>query len=67
LWPTNRKELNAGILTNSSATAQSGAACQKINYDPLVMGDGVAPTDDPVLLIRPPSYAFSFAKRLGGL
>jgi catalase len=67
LWPTNRKELKAGTLTISSAMAQSGAVCEKINYDPLVMGDGIAPTDDPVLLFRSPSYAFSFAKRLGGL
>jgi catalase len=67
LWPTNRKELKAGTLTISSAMAQSKAECEKINYDPLVMGDGIAPTDDPGLLFRSPSYAFSFAKRLGGL
>ncbi len=67
LWPTSRKELKAGTLTISSALAQSGAECEKINYDPLVMSDGIAPTDDPVLLFRSPSYAFSFAKRLGGL
>jgi len=67
LWPTNRKELKAGTLTISSAMAQTKAECEKINYDPLVMGDGIAATDDPVLLFRSPSYAFSFAKRLGGL
>ena len=31
------------------------------------MSDEIAPTDDPVLLFRSPSYALSFAKRLGGL
>jgi catalase len=67
LWPHNRKEFKAGTLTILSAMAQSGAVCEKINYDPLVMGDGIAPTGDPVLLFRSPSYAFSFAKRLGGL
>jgi len=45
---------------------QTGAACEKINYDPLVMADGIAPTDDPVLLFRSSSYAVSFAKRLQG-
>jgi catalase len=39
---------------------------QNINYDPLVMSDGIAPTDDPVLLFRSPSYALSFVKRLQG-
>jgi len=33
---------------------------------PLVMSDGIAPTDDPVLLFRSPSYALSFVKRLQG-
>lgn len=56
-----------GVLTIFSALPQTGAECEKITYDPLVMSDGVEPTDDPVLLFRSPSYAFSFAKRLGGL
>ena len=66
LWPTNRKELKAGTLTISSAMAQAGDECEKINYDPLVMSDGIAATNDPVLLFRSPAYAWSFAKRLGG-
>ena len=67
LWPPDRKELKVGTLTISSAMAQSGAECERINYDPLVMSNGIAPTDDPILLFRSPSYAYSFAKRLGGL
>jgi len=66
LWPTNRKELKAGTLTITSAMDQSGGECKNINYDPLVMADGIAPTNDPVLLFRSPSYAVSFAKRLQG-
>ena len=46
---------------------QKGAACEPINYDPLIMADGIAPTDDPVLRFRSPAYALSFAKRLGGM
>jgi catalase len=66
LWPSDRKELKAGTLTFTSATPQEGAECKNINYDPLVMSDGIAPTDDPVLLFRSPSYALSFVKRLQG-
>jgi catalase len=66
LWPNNRKELNVGTLTISSAMDQRGAACEPINYDPLVMADGIAPTNDPVLLFRSPSYRASFAKRSQG-
>jgi catalase len=56
----------AGTLTISSAMAQKGAGCERINDDPLVMGDGIAPTSDPVLLFCSPSYGLSFAKRLQG-
>lgn len=66
-WPESRKQVKAGTLTISSAMSQKGAECEKINFDPLVMGDGIAPTNDPILLFRSPAYAVSFAKRLGGL
>ena len=65
-WPSDRKKIQAGVLTITQATPQTGAACEKINFDPLVMSDGMAPTDDPVLLFRSPAYASSYAKRLTG-
>jgi catalase len=66
LWPRNRKELKVGTLTISSAMNQEGAGCQNINYDPLVMADGIEATDDPILLFRSSSYGVSFSKRLEG-
>lgn len=66
LWPANREEIKAGTLTIVSAQPQKGAACEKVNFDPLVMSDGVQPTNDPVLLFRSPAYAISFGKRLSG-
>ncbi len=66
-WPDDRKQIKAGTLTISAAMPQKGAECEKINFDPLVMSDGVEPTNDPVLLFRSPAYALSFAKRSGGL
>jgi catalase len=65
-WPDGRKEIRAGTLTISSAMPQQGAACEHINFDPLVMGDGIEPTNDPVLLFRSPAYAVSFARRMSG-
>ena len=66
-WPETRKHLRAGTLSIVQATPQPGAECEKINYDPLVMADGIGPTADPVLLFRSPAYAISFSKRLSGL
>jgi catalase len=65
-WPAERKQIKAGVLTLTSASAQLGGACEKINFDPLVMAQGIAPTNDPVLLFRSPAYADSYAKRLTG-
>lgn len=65
-WPADRKVVKAGTLSITAATPQAGAACEGINFDPLVMADGIAPTNDPVLLFRSPAYAVSFGKRLGG-
>lgn len=66
-WPDGRKEVKAGTLTISSAVAQKGAECEKINFDPLVMAAGIEPTNDPILLFRSPAYAISFAKRQSGM
>ena len=66
LWPVGRKEFKAGTLTLTAAMPQKGGACEAINYDPLVMTDGIAPTNDPVLMFRSPAYAVSFGKRLSG-
>lgn len=66
-WPEERKHFKAGTLTITQATAQQkGVACEPINFDPLIMADGMAPTNDPVLLFRSQAYAVSFAKRLSG-
>lgn len=65
-WPESRSHFIAGTLSIDKATPQTGGECEKINFDPLVMADGIAPTNDPILLFRSPAYAISFGKRLSG-
>ena len=66
-WPETRKHFTAGTLTITQATPQQkGMACEPINFDPLIMADGIAATNDPILLFRSPAYAVSFGKRLSG-
>lgn len=67
LWPKARREINVGTLSLKSAIAQEHAASYKINFDPLVMADGIEPTEDPILLFRSPSYGISYARRLRDL
>jgi catalase len=65
-WPAGRPEFKAGTLTITSAAPQKGGACEPINFDPMIMADGIAPTNDPVLRFRSQAYAVSFGKRLSG-
>jgi catalase len=66
-WPESRRHFTAGTLTiTQAAPQQKGTACEPINFNPLVMADGMAPTNDPILLFRSPAYAVSFAKRFSG-
>jgi len=64
LWPKNRQEIKAGILTLTSASPQEEGECGNLNFDPLIMAEGIKPTDDPVLQFRSPAYLISYKKRL---
>lgn len=64
-WPDTRKKFKAGTLSITAAMPQKDAACEPINFDPLVMADGIAPSNDPVLQFRSSAYAVSFSRRLG--
>jgi catalase len=66
-WPADRAEIHAGTLTITQAMPQAGAGAERINFDPLVLGDGIAATDDPILQFRSPSYAISHTRRLRDL
>lgn len=61
-WPSDRPTIKAGTL--SITDIGNDSVCDKINFDPLVLSDGIAATDDPVLRFRSPAYAVSFGKRL---
>ncbi|MET0281684.1 MAG: catalase family peroxidase [Steroidobacteraceae bacterium] len=62
-WPAERKQVVAGTLVISSTAAQATGECRDINFDPLVLPQGVAPSSDPVLLARSTVYAESFNRR----
>lgn len=64
-WPAQRKQVRVGTLVLSKSSPQAGGSCEKINFDPMVMSDGVEASDDPVLRFRSAAYAVSFGRRLG--
>jgi catalase len=63
-WPEVRGHFKAGTLTVTQVLSESAAECRKLGVNPLTVADGIAPTDDPVLMFRSPTYAISFLRQL---
>jgi catalase len=64
-WPDSRQRVDVGTLTVSGLEAESAGNCRDINFDPLVLPSGIAPSDDPLLSARSAAYSLSFTRRAG--
>jgi catalase len=60
-WPQERREATVGRLIISKA---GGSDCEGVNFDPLVLSEGVEPSPDPILQFRSAAYTQSFARRI---
>ena len=48
-WPAGREQVNVGTLTLDRVESDDTSAARDINFDPLVLPAGIAPSDDPIL------------------
>ncbi len=64
-WPADRERINAGTLTIDHAESEEPGNCRDINFDPLVLPAGIAPSDDRLLSARSAVYSESFRRREG--
>jgi catalase len=64
-WPPDRKQIDAGTLTIESIESEDTSPTRDIVFDPLVLPDGIAPSDDPILNARSAAYLQSFTRREG--
>lgn len=62
-WPDTRPQVVAGTLTVDAMQPQDTGPCRDLNYDPTVLPDGMAPSDDPILAARSAVYSVSFNRR----
>jgi catalase len=65
MWPQGREQVDVGTLTLDHVESEDTGPCRDINYDPLVLPDGIAPSDDPLLSARSAVYSQSFTRRAG--
>jgi catalase len=64
-WPTDSRDIDAGTVTLTSVDTERAGNARDINFDPLVLPDGIEPSDDPLLSARSAAYAASFRLRAG--
>lgn len=62
-WPPEREQIVAGTLALNSSQPQAEGACRDINFDPLILPQGIAASGDPILAARSAVYAHSFNRR----
>jgi catalase len=64
-WPADREQVDIGTVTLDGVEAEEFSAATDIKFDPLTLPAGMAPSDDPVLLVRSPVYSQSYTRRAG--
>jgi catalase len=64
VWPDDRKLVELGVINLETPVADNAAAEKALAFNPLILVDGIAPTNDPVLLARPGAYAVSVGRKL---
>jgi catalase len=64
-WPAERRVIDAGTLTLDTVETERRGNSRDINFDPMVLPDGIQPSDDPILSARSAVYAASYRLRTG--
>jgi catalase len=62
-WPPSRRSVEAGTVTISAVQTEEAGNARDINFDPLVLPDGITASDDPIPAARSAVYARSFTRR----
>lgn len=63
VWPAERPQVELGTLLVNRVLPEAKDIERKLAYDPLLLPDGIRPSNDPVLLYRPAAYAASAIRR----
>jgi catalase len=64
-WPAERERVDVGVLTLDQVESDDTSAARDVNFDPLVLPVGIAPSDDPLLSARSAVYSQSYTRRAG--
>ena len=62
-WPPGRRTVDAGVITVDAVLTEAAGNARDVNFDPMVLPDGLSPSDDPLPPARSAVYARSFERR----
>jgi catalase len=65
VWPADREKVDVGTLIVDHVEAEETSPATNLNFDPLVLPDGIATSDDPLLSARSAVYSQSYTRREG--
>jgi catalase len=63
-WQGKHQQIMAAELTINAIQLEQEGKCDLINFDPLILSNGFAPSDDPLLQARKNAYAVAHGRRL---
>ncbi|MBA2116079.1 catalase family peroxidase [Bremerella alba] len=64
-WDSTRERVDLGVIVINAVEQEQDSSADKINFDPLVLPDGISPSNDPLLSARSAIYSQSFTRRAG--
>ncbi|WP_166909037.1 catalase family peroxidase [Mycobacterium sp. DL440] len=64
-WPADRRVIDTGTVVLDSMATEAAGNARDLNFDPMVLPDGIEPSPDPLLAARSAVYAASFRRRAG--
>lgn len=64
-WPPERQQVDVGTLTINHIESEDTSPVRDINFDPLVLPNGITGSDDLILSARSAAYSQSFTRREG--
>ncbi|GLT16378.1 catalase-related peroxidase [Vibrio zhanjiangensis] len=63
-WSDDNKSMTVARLTVNKVMTESEGTCANMNFDPLAISKGFAPSEDPMLAARSAIYAVGLGRRL---
>nr|WP_315383191.1 catalase family peroxidase [uncultured Sphingomonas sp.] len=64
-WQGPHRTIDAGTLTIRATQPEETGSCRDLNFDPTILPEGIALSDDPLLAARSKAYSSSFTRRAG--